>query len=80
MIETTALSGTAQEIIEYLQANGDGARYLLTREPSTKVSDASLSPLSVEEEEKLLDKLGALGKGRLDPALTYGREDIYFDR
>jgi hypothetical protein len=82
MIETTTtVLGTAQEIIEYLQASGNGAKYLLTVEPSSTAQEASLPPLlSIEEEETLLDELGALGKGRLDPTLKYDRQDIYFDR
>lgn len=83
MIETTTtVLGTAQEIIEYLQASGKGTKYLLTVEPSsTAQEEVSLPPLlSMEEEETLLDELGALGMGRLDPTLKYDRQDIYFDR
>jgi hypothetical protein len=69
--------GTAREIIEYLQARADDARFLLVEEPAV---EETVPPLTGEEEEALLDEAGNLARGRLDPTFTYDRSDIYFDR
>jgi hypothetical protein len=75
--QTTAVRGTATEIIEYLQNHDEQYRYILLTEPGIS---APSGEIGADEEESILDELGAIARGRLDPTLKYDRDDIYFDR